>query len=264
MIGELWRQEAIKLLSQKYPYLLMAVTVLLPVVRMLVLALTPPRSSLDVVSGPQLWAEGMEWSLRVMVFVVLVIGAMAFSREFSLGTARTVLMLPVSRTAWLTAKLLWVAALTWSLLLACCALYAAIVAATVGWGDVAREGLVIYAAGTFWWHISLSIGLTAVFLLPVCAFALVLGLHFNSSGAAVGVAVLLGIVLESVSGLLDAGRYVFLFHLHRPVALVGKLGRGLPFTWETELTLGLATTLTWFALLMLWGWMRLVRMDITT
>ena len=74
----------------------------------------------------------------------------------------------------------------------------------------------------------------------------------------------LGIVLESVSGLLDAGRYVFLFHLHRPVALVGKLGRGLPFTWETELTLGLATTLTWFALLMLWGWIRLVRMDITT
>jgi ABC-2 type transport system permease protein len=263
MIAELFRQEALKLFSQRYPWLLLAVLAALQTARTLVAALQPPATALDLVSAPQAWADGMGWALRLLVFVVLVVGAMGFSHEFSLGTAKTLLVLPLRRGQWFAAKLLSVVALAWAVLLACALLGAVLVAFTTGWGDVVRAGVVMHPAASYWRELLGALALTAVFLLPLAAFALLVGLHFSSSGAAVGVAVLLGTVLESGAGLLDAGRYLFIFHLHRPLELVAKLGKGLAYRWEPELSLGLPVTLASFAVLALWGWLRLERMDVT-
>ena len=263
MIWELCRQEAFKLFSQKHPYLLLVATVAMQMVRMLALALSKPETSMDIVSGPQLWAEGLGWALRTMVFVVLVTGAMSFSREFSLGTAKTVLMLPVTRRAWYGAKLLSLLGVAWGLLLASTLLGMVFVAFTTGWGDLVREGLVIYEAAAFWKNIALATALTGIFLLPLCAFSLLVGMYFRNSGAAVGVALLLGMMLESVAGLLNVGQYLFIFHLHRPADLIGRMGRGLPFSWEQTVSVGLTTALISFAVLALWALVRLERMDIT-
>jgi ABC-type transport system involved in multi-copper enzyme maturation permease subunit len=264
MIAELMRQELLKLATQRYPYLLLAALVGLQVLRVLNLAWTPPATVLDVVSAPQLWAEGLAWSLRLLVFVLLVVGAMAFSGEFALGTARTVLVLPVRRRDWWLAKLATLVLLAWALLALLALLGAALVAATSGWTDVVREGLVLRPRAEYWRDLLLGLALTAVQLLPLCAFALLVGQFFTNSGAAVGVAVLLGMVLESAGGLLAAGRYLFLFHLHRPLALLEQLGKGLPFTWEEPLRLGLAVAVAWFVVLGALAWLRLERMDITS
>lgn len=263
MIRTLMRQEVLTLFAQRYPYVLLVALVALEVLRMLTLALTPPQTSLDVVSAPQVWAEGMAWALRLLVFVVLVLGAMAFSREFSLGTAKTVLVLPVPRRAWMAAKLGALVLLAWALLAALALLGAAVVAFTTGWEPVLREGIVLRAPGEYAGDLLLALGLTGAYLLPLCAFALLVGLFFSNSGAAVGVAVLLGTVLESVAGLLAAGRYLFVHPLHRPFALLERMGKGLPFSWEEALTEGLAVTLAWFVVLAAAAWLRLERMDIT-
>ena len=101
-----------------------------------------------------------------------------------------------------------------------------------------------------------------MFLLPVCAFGQLIGLYFSSSGAAVGTALLVGIVLEAAAGLGGFGKYVFLYHLHRPVAVVEKLGKGLPFRWDAVVTWGLGACLISFVLFSVWQVARLERMDV--
>ncbi|MBI4082531.1 MAG: ABC transporter permease [Candidatus Lambdaproteobacteria bacterium] len=262
MIGELCRQEYVKLFTQKYPYVLLGGVLLVQVTRMLVRAFTPPETTLDVVTAPQLWAEGLGWGLRFGTYLILVVGAMAFSREFSLGTVKTVLVLPIRRRDWVLAKLLALIVLAWALLLAMAALGAALVALTSGWGPVVREGVVLYTEATVWREVVGATALTLVFLLPVCALALLLGLHFTSSGAAVGVTLLLGIGAEAAVGLAGWGKYVFLYHLHRPLELLEKLGKGMPYRWDQVLSWGLPTTLIAFAVLALWAVARLERLDI--
>lgn len=136
-------------------------------------------------------------------------------------------------------------------------------ALTVGWGDVAREGVVMYAIGDYFPHMAKALVLTALFLAPLGAGALLIGLYFNHSGPAVAVAVLAGTVLESVGGLYAIGEYSFLYHLHRPLGVVVRLGQGLPFRWEPTLHPGLAVASITFMILVVWGWWRLNRMDIT-
>ncbi|HKI99505.1 MAG TPA: ABC transporter permease [bacterium] len=262
MIRELMRQEGLKLVTQRYPYLLLVALLGLQMARMLALALTPPQTVLDVVSAPQLWADGMAWALRLLVFIVLVQGAMAFAQEFALGTAKTVLVLPVRRRDWCLAKLAALVLLAWGLLAVAALLGAGIVALTLGWGDVVREGLVLRSRAEYAPALLLGLALTALQLLPLCAFALLVGLFFTNSGAAVGVAVLLGVLLESAAGLFGSGRYVFLYHLHRPLALLEQLGKGLPFSWHDALTQGLAVALAWFVVLGAAAWLHLERMDI--
>jgi len=263
MIAELSRQEAVKFFSQRFHYLLLGLVFAVTAARMLVTAFTPPESSLDVVTAPQLWAQGMELGLRFAVYVLLVVGAMGFSREFSLGTVKTLLVLPIRRRDWVLAKLLALVVLAWGLALALALAAAGLVALTLGWGDLVREGVVLYAAGDIWRNLAAATGLTLVQLLPVCALALVVGLHFTASGPAVGVTLLLAIVLEAVVGLADWGRYLFLYHLFRPVQLIEKLGKGLPFRWEQVVEPGLATSLVTFVVLALWAIRRLERMDIS-
>jgi ABC-type transport system involved in multi-copper enzyme maturation permease subunit len=262
MIRELLRQEALKLVTQRYPWLLLAALLAVQVARMLALALTPPQTSLDVVTAPQLWADGLGWALRLLVFIVLVQGAMAFAQEFALGTAKTVLVLPVRRRDWCLAKLAALVLLAWGLLALAALLGAGLVALSTGWGDVVREGLVLRSRAEYLPQLALGLALTALQLLPLCAFALLVGLFFSNAGAAVGVSVLLGVVLESAAGLFDAGRYVFLYHLHRPLELLVGLGKGQPFSWHVALSQGLPVALVWFVLLAGAAWVRLERMDI--
>jgi ABC-type transport system involved in multi-copper enzyme maturation permease subunit len=262
MILELMRQEATKLTAQRYPYLLLAALLALQVLRVLTLAFTPPETALDVVSAPQLWAEGLGWALRLLVFVVLVQGAMAFSQEFALGTAKTVLVLPVRRRDWCLAKLAALVLLAWALLALLALLGAVLVALTIGWSDVVREGIVLRPLAEYWRALLLGLALTGLQLLPLCAFALLVGLFFSNAGAAVGVAVLLGMMLESAGGLLRAGHWLFLYHLHRPLELLTRLGKGIPFTWDEALHEGIAVSLAWFLVLGGAAWLRLERMDI--
>ncbi len=263
MIRELARQEFIKLASQRYPYLLLAIVIAVQVTRMLVTALTPPETTLDIVTGPQLWAQGVGIGLRFGVYVLLVIGAMGFSQEFAQGTVKTILVLPVRRWEWVTAKLIHLVGLALGFLAVIVVLGWVIVAATLGWGDVVREGVVLYREGEVWRQLLAAAGLTAVFLLPVCAFGQLIGTFFSSSGAAVGSALLLGIVVEAAVGLGSFGKYIFLYHLHRPIGLVEKLGKGIPFKWEQLLTWGLGTCLITFAVFAAWQVLRIERMDVS-
>lgn len=263
MIVELTRQEALKLFSQRYPWVLIVLVLAVQAVYTLVTATRPARTSLEVLTAPQLWAQGATWGLRFAVYVVLVFGAMALSREFSLGTVKTVLVLPVRRYQWLAAKLLGLVLLSWALLLAIVVLGVVLVAVQPGWGDVVRSDVTLYTLGEVWGHMALATGLTAVALLPVCAFALLVSAHFTSSGAAVGVALLLGIVLETATEMVDVGRWVFLHHLHRPFAQMVKLGKGLPFQWEAAWAWGLPVSLVSFAVLSGWLLWRIERRDIT-
>lgn len=263
MIRELCRQEFVRLFAQRYIYLVLVVMVLMQALRMATLASATAESTLDVISAPQLWAEGLGWGLRVLVFLILIVGAMGFSQEFSLGTAKTMLVLPLTRRAWFVSKLLFLLGLAWAALLLLAGLGLIIAATTLGWSDVAREGYVIYAASALWDDLALAVLLTAAFLAPLCALALLVGLHFNNAGAAVGVAVLLGIVLEAVGSLAEWGRFLFTHHLTRPAAVVGKMGRGLAYQWAPLLETGLPVALITFALLSLWALVRLERMDIT-
>jgi ABC-type transport system involved in multi-copper enzyme maturation permease subunit len=263
MIRELTRQEFVKLFSQKYPYLLLTLVLAAQVVRMLVTALTPPETTLEIVTGPQLWAQGVGIGLRFGVYVLLVIGAMGFSQEFALGTVKTVLVLPVQRWEWVTAKLLFLVLLAVGFLAAIVLVGLVIVALSVGWGDVVREEVVLYPERVVWGQLFAATGLTAVFLLPVCAFGQLIGSYFSSSGAAVGSALLLGIVVEAAVGLGGFGRYVFLYHLHRPIGIVEKLGKGLPFRWEPLLTWGLGACLVTFAVFTAWQVIRMGRLDVS-
>ena len=264
MIPELCRQEGIKLFSNRYPYLLLGIVLLGEGVYTAVKALKTPETTLDVLTAPQLWADGMGVAMRLGLFVILVLGAMGFSQEFAQGTVKTVLILPIRRWEWVTAKLVSLILLAWALLAACALLGVLIVALTLGWGDVTRSGVLLYTAGQVWGQLLAALGITALLLLPLCAFALLVSVFFSSSGAAVGVALVLAIVLEFGVGLLDqSARFVFLHHLAAPFALVAKMGKGLPFQWEEVLVWGLPVAGVTFALFAALLVARMERMDIT-
>jgi ABC-type transport system involved in multi-copper enzyme maturation permease subunit len=264
MIFELCRQEAIKLFSNRYPYLLLGIVFAVQAAYMIAHAATPPETTLDELTAPQLWADGAGVALRLELFIVLVLGAMGFSQEFAQGTVKTVLTLPIRRVEWVAAKFLSLTLLSWGLLLGFSLLGTVIVAFTVGWGDVVRGGVLLYTESQVWWSLATAVALTAVYLLPACAFALLISAFFNSSGAAVGVALVLAIVLEFGLGLLDqSAKFVFLQHLQVPVGYMGKMGKGLPYEWSDTLRWGLPVTLATTALLTGWLAARMERMDIT-
>jgi hypothetical protein len=126
-----------------------------------------------------------------------------------------------------------------------------------------REGVRVYTAGQVARHVVAAVGMTALLMAPLCAFSLLIGLHFSSSGAAVGVAVILGVILEAAVNLVDvAARYVFFYYLARPLAIVGRLGRGMPYQWEPVLTWGLGVGAVSFAVFTVWLLVRLDRMDV--
>jgi hypothetical protein len=134
---------------------------------------------------------------------------------------------------------------------------------TAGWGAVVREGVTLYTGAQVAQHVLFAVGLTVVLLIPLCVASLLIGLHFSSSGSAVGVAVILGVILEAAVNLVDAAsRYVFFYHLSRPFALVSRLGRGMPFQWEPVLTWGLGVALVSFFVFAGWLLVHLERMDI--
>ena len=264
MIFELCRQEAIKLFSNRYPYLLLGIIFAVQAAYMIAHAASPPETTLDELTAPQLWADGAAVALRLELFIVLVLGAMGFSQEFAQGTVKTVLTLPIRRVQWVAAKLLSLALLSWAILLVFSLLGIAIVAFALGWGDVTRSGVLLYHQSEVWKSLLAAVGLTAIFLLPVCAFALLVSAFFSSSGAAVGVALVLAIVLEFGLGLLDrSAKFVFLHHLQVPVSTLGKMGKGLPFDWSDTLTWGVPVTLISTAVLAGWLAVRMERMDIT-
>jgi len=264
MIIELCRQEGVKLFANRYPYLLLGIVLLGQAVYTALKALKEPATTLDVLTAPQLWGDGMGVALRLGLFVILVLGAMGFSQEFAQGTVKTMLVLPVRRGEWVAAKLLALVLLAWALLAACVLLGALVVAVALGWGDVSRGGVTLYQAGQVWAQVAAATGLTALLLLPLCAFALFVSAFFSSSGAAVGVALVLAIVLEFGLGLLDeSARFVFLHHLSVPFGQIVKMGKGLPFEWDETLAWGLpvaAVTFCGFAGALVF---RMERMDIT-
>lgn len=264
MIAELCRQEAVKLFANRYPYLLLGIVLAGQAAYTALKGFAEPETTLDVLTAPQLWADGMGVAMRLGLFVILVLGAMGFSQEFAQGTVKTMLVLPVRRRDWVVAKLISLIVLAWALLAATALLGIALVAVTAGWGDVSRGGVTLYEAHLVWSQLAAAIGLTAVMLLPLCAFALLVSVFFSSSGAAVGVALVLAIVLEFGLGLLDeSARFVFLHHLTVPFAQIVKMGKGLPFEWDETLRWGLpvagATFVAFAAALRI----RLERMDIT-
>jgi len=264
MIGALCKHEFTKIFSHRYPVLLFAAVLGLEAARILSSALSPPETTLEIITAPQLWAEGVSLGLRFGTYLLLVLGAMSISQEFSLGTAKTVLVLPMRRWEWAIAKLIFLIIIALIILVGIVGLAAVLVSATVGWGPVVREGVEMYSSAAVWVEIYRAIGLTFLFFLPVCAFALLVGLYFTSSGAAVGTSLLLGIGLEAAVGLSGTGKYFFLYHLHRPVAILEKMGKGLPFQWNDLLTWGVGTTLGSFVVLVAWLVFRLEKMDVSS
>jgi hypothetical protein len=201
--------------------------------------------------------------LRLGLFILLVIGSMGFSQEFAQGTVKTVLTLPIRRLHWVAAKLISLTLLAWGMLLGAALVAVVVVALTLGWGEVERSGVILYGQAAVWRNLAAAVALTGLYLLPVCAFALLVGAYFSASGAAVGVGLVLAIVLEFGIGLLDrSARYVFLHHLQVPIGYVGKMGKGLPFDWDDTLAWGVPVTLV--TAIVLTGWLawRLERMDI--
>jgi len=263
MMGELIRQEAVKLASQRFPYVLGALVVLLQAVTSLTAARTPPETTLDVVNAPQVFAAGAEAGLRGAVYLLLVLGAMSLSREFSLGTAKTFLVLPVTRRSWLMAKLASLLLLAAALALLVSGMGIALAALAPGWSALRQEGLVLAGGAELARQLAAATGLTILLLAPVCAFGLLIGLHFASSGAAVGVAILLGVILETAANLVDpVGRFVFLAYVPKPFSLIGRLGRGLPYDWSGLTGWGLGVAAASFLLLAGWSLWRFERMDL--
>jgi ABC-type transport system involved in multi-copper enzyme maturation permease subunit len=263
MLLELVRQEAVKLFSQRFVYVLLTLVLLSQTGRMIGLALTPTETALDVLTPPQLWAEGASLGLRFASYVVLILGAMGFSQEFALGTVKTMLVLPLQRWQWALAKQLFLCAIGAGLVLLVVLLSTVLTAVTTGMGGVVREGLELYAPGAVWGAMAVATMLTIVLVLPLCAMALLIGLYFTASGAAVGVAIVLGIVLEIAANLLPWHQAFFLSHLYAPFGLVLRMGRGMPFQWETLLTWGIGSSLVSLAILCGWIIIKLQRMDVT-
>lgn len=263
MIAKLVKHEAIKLFAQKYIYVLLALVVAVQVARTLATAFTPPETTLDIVTGPQLWAEGVGLGLRFGMYLLLVVGAMALSQEFSLGTVKTMLVLPIRRWQWVAAKLIFLALFSLSLLLTLAVVGFVLVALTLGWGDVMLGEVVRYAESAVWRQIGLATALTFFFLLPMCAFSLWIGSLFSSSGAAVGTGLLSLLVLEFAGGLAGYENYLFINSLHRPLAIIVKMGKGLNFQWGPLLTWGVGSSAVTLVALVAWVIWRIERMDIT-
>lgn len=260
---ELVRQEAVKLFSQRFGYVLLALVVLSQAGRMIGLALAPAETALDVLTPPQLWAEGALLGLRFASYVVLILGAIGFSQEFALGTVKTMLVLPLQRWQWALGKLLFLSAMGAGLVLVVVLLSTVLTAATTGLGGVMREGLELYAPGAIWRAMLVATLLTMVLILPLGAMALLIGLYFSASGAAVGVAIVLGIVLEIAANLLPWQQAFFLSHLYAPFGLLLRMGKGMPFQWDALLTWGLGSALAGLAILGGWIIIKVQRMDVT-
>lgn len=264
MIWELFRQELVKFRAQRYLYILFGAIPIILLGRLTLSATSRAETTLDVVNGPQLWGEAMSWGVRYLALLLLAVGSMSFSTELGQGTAKTWLMQPVSRMSWLAAKFLVLVALAWTTLLFCAILAWACATFWVGWGAIVLEGKEIYSAGQVFRGIGAALLLSGLFLLPACAYALLVGSYFHNSGAAVAVTFTLAVALEFLSQIGETGHYLFVYHLPRPLNLFTKLSKGLHFSWREAMEMGIPVALSSCAILYLWLAWRWKRLDITS
>jgi len=262
MIFTLMKQEAVKLFTKSFVPLLFGLVTVLEAGVMIFNASNVKVSTLEAVTAPQMLGEGLTIGIRFGAWVVLIIAAMAFSQESSDGTIKTMLVMPIERYQWLVAKIAFLSVLAMLLVFSLSLVGIVVVAFFQGWGPVVRDGIEIFDAGLVWSMVFKMIGLTALFMLPVAGLGLMIGSFFKSSGPAVGVTMVTWLMLTTVGEMLPA-KFVFSVYLEKPADLLVKLGKGLPFVWQSLATWGLGVALVSFCAFVFLVGFRFHNMDIT-
>lgn len=242
--------ESFKLRRQKSSYVVAAVVVLLAIFLFVVLEFTTRRDWIGVPSGHFVAALVISWMGNVMMMLAVILTSFLISQEFALGTVKSTLVRPVTRSQWYTAKVFTGAASMTSLFLLAVGIVIAFSVVRLGLTDLTEKDYIVHTARTLTLRLVLTIGLSVCALWAVTSFVAMLSGIFNHPGGTIAAALGVGIVLMVLGAFPPLKPFLLTSYIASPWEQMVAMSKGLPLPFEWG-------ELTWQTLAGAGGWMTL-------
>jgi len=196
------------------------------------------------------------------LLVLLAYCASQVAAELGSGTIRMVLVRPLRRHEFLLAKLLL--GMTYAVLLtfSAAATSWATVLAFGDLGGVSYGGEVIYTSGAMLTTYLVAAGLSLLPLFAAVAYATMISTFTRSTGAAVGAAVGIWLLVDIVKYPLRIAPLVFSTYIEAPWQVFANRCGGFEASWSPDALYGAATSAAWSTVLVSLAMLALARRNL--
>lgn len=191
------------------------------------------RNFFGIPSGFYISSACLGWMVNIIVLCLVVITSFEISNEFAMGTVKSVLVRPLTRHAWLTAKTIYVCLIAAVLLAS-----ASIVVICLAWFKFGLTGLtennyVIHSARSLEWKLFIVLILTLWNLCAVVNLSVAISTIFYRPGSSISTLLALSLLMVVLG----------IFPVLKGFLLTTFVS--LPFEQMTAMTKGLPLPLSW-------------------
>jgi ABC-type transport system involved in multi-copper enzyme maturation permease subunit len=213
------------------------------------------RSFVGIPTGFYVTGAVLSAAITPLAFVAVLLMAFSMAREFSAGTISLVWTRPMTRSGWLTGKMLAGVLHLKVFFILTLLLILAAAGMQLGFSGLMEKEYLIHSAGSLWWRLVLVLVLTWVALVAVVVAASVPALYAASPGGTIAISVIAGFVLQLAAGWETLKSFVLPAYLSSPMAQFVAMSKGLPLPedWGELTRTCLVGSLIWIIVGWLWA-----------
>lgn len=253
--------EIAKLARQKVNYLYLLAAAFGPVIFQWGLTLT---ARTDQGRGFANVASSIQASLGMLgVLLAVVFSASLVTHEKTTGTIRAILVLPLKRAELVVAKLF--VAFAFSGLLLAVTTVASVAAGMLffDYGPVCEGNTAIYGEAMLWRALFLGAALSILPLMAASSYGLLFSCWMANTGAALGSAVTIFVLLDMLKARLGIAPVVFTTYVGSPMGVVADIADGFDFAWSSCLRRVVPVCAGWIAICAIFSVLAIRRKDFT-
>ena len=193
------------------------------------------QSLIGIESGFFISGAVLSGAVTPLAFMAVLFISFAMAREFSHGTIVLAWTRPLSRSGWLSGKLLTGFIVTSILYALTLIIVIAAAGFQFGFQQLAEKSYVIHTEPQLWWHLVLTAALTLLGLWAVISVAAIPSLLINSPGGALATILVLGFVMEIGTGWSFLQPLLPVSYVSQPFDQFVAMAKGisLPYAWSS-------------------------------
>jgi len=234
-IIKLVQNEIYKLIMQKFTYL--SITCVIGIVMLWGIGLDYLFSeNTYFTSGYLFLLISTRTTISLMgVILILIFSSLLVSTEVSSGTLQMMLINPISRLEFFSAKV--ITGMMFSLILLISTIIPALIIGSIhfGYGDYIEGGIILFTKGEIFLNIFFCFSLLLIPLLAFCCYGLLFSVITNNVGFSIGFSVGSVIFLDVIKERLDISPFLFQSYIETPFEIVMNIVEGFKVNWKSEI-----------------------------
>jgi ABC-type transport system involved in multi-copper enzyme maturation permease subunit len=268
MTGEIRKvllAEKVKLRGKKTTWFVLAALAVMTLLVFMAIAYAASRDWAGIPSGFYLASSTSGWMINVTGLLAMIITCFQISGEFALGTVKPAWVKGLSRSGWLSGKMVTAAIAVTAVFLVIVAVSLISAGTKYGFADLKEKDFVVHTSAALWKGYLLCASLTLFSLWAVVTVTSVLAAHFNRPGSAIAVAVLVAVALTVVAVFKPARPFLLTSAISLPFEQMTAMSKGLPLPleWGELAWRTIACAGCWLVLSCAAGYMIIARKEIT-